>query len=69
MLETISDNIKGNISSSLINVCHYITEYCEYEFVSTAGNSGLTFSSSMSAFETVSMTNGVGINIHHCAFY
>ena len=49
ILETISDNIKGNISSSLINVCHYITEYCEYEFVSTAGNSGLTFSSSMSA--------------------
>ena len=27
ILETISDNIKGNISSSLINLCHYVAEY------------------------------------------
>ena len=63
MLETLSDNIKGNISSSLINLCHYIAEYYEDEFVSAAGDSGLTFSSSMSAIETASMMNDIGINI------
>ena len=43
MLEALSDNVEGNISSSLINLCHYITAYYEDWFVSTAGNSGLTF--------------------------
>ena len=51
-----------NLSSSLINLCHYIAEYYEDEFVSAAGDSGLTFSGSMSAIETASMMNDVGIN-------
>ena len=29
MLEALSDNVEGNISSSLINLCHYITAYYE----------------------------------------
>ena len=43
MLELLSDNVGGNVLSSLINVCHYIVEYYEDKFVSTAGGSGLTF--------------------------
>ena len=43
MLEALSDNVEGNISSSLNNLCHYIAEYYEDGFVSTAGNSCLTF--------------------------
>ena len=63
MLVALFDNVEGNISSSLINLCHYIAEYYEDEFVSAAGYLGLTFSGSMSAIETVSMMNDVGINI------
>ena len=33
MLEKLSDNIEGNISSNLINLCHHIAEYYEDEFV------------------------------------
>ena len=44
MLKALSNNVDGNISTSLINLCHYITECCEDEFVSAAGDSGLTFS-------------------------
>ena len=51
------------MSSSLINVCHYIAEYYEDEFVSAASDSGLTFSGSMSDIETASMMNDIGINI------
>ena len=47
----------------MINSCHYIAEYYEDNFISAAGDSGLTFSSSMSAIETASMMNDVGINI------
>ena len=43
MLETLSDNNEGNISSNFINWCHYIAECYEDEFVSTAGDSGLIF--------------------------
>ena len=43
MLEALSNNIEGSISSSLINLCHYIAECYENEFVSAAGDSGLTF--------------------------
>ena len=42
MLEVLSDNIECTISSNLINVCYYIAEYYEDEFVSAAGDSGLT---------------------------
>ena len=63
MLVALSDNVEGNISSSLINLCHYIAEYYEDEFVSTAGDAGLTFSGLMSAIETASMMTDTGINI------
>ena len=63
MLKALSNNVDGNISTSLINLCHYITECCEDEFVSAAGDSGLTFSGSISTIETASMMNDVSINI------
>ena len=44
MLVVLSDNIEGEISSILINLCHYIAEYYKDKFVSAAGDSGLTFS-------------------------
>ena len=47
----------------MLNVCHYIAECCEDEFISAAGGSGLTFSSSIPTIETISMTNDIGINI------
>ena len=62
ILEALSDNVEGNISSSLINLCHYIAEYYKDEFVSAASDPGLTFSGVMSAIETASMMNNVGIN-------
>ena len=47
----------------MINLCHCIAEYYEDEFVSAAGDSGLTLSGSMCAIETTSMMNDFGINI------
>ena len=46
-----------------MNLCHYIAECYENDFVSATGDSGLTFSSSMSTIETASMMNDVGIHI------
>ena len=43
MLVALFDNVEGNFSSSLITLYHYIAEYYEDEFVSVAGDSGLTF--------------------------
>ena len=63
MLEVLSDNVEGNISSSLINLCYYIAEYYEDDFVPAAGDSGLAFFGSMFAIETASVMNDVGINI------
>ena len=63
MLKVLSDNVEENISSRLIKLCHYIAECYEDEFVSAAGDLGLTFSGSMSAIETARMMNNVGINI------
>ena len=63
MLEALSDNVEDFFSSSLINLCHYMAEYYEGEFVSAAGDLGLTFSALMSAIETTSMINDVDINI------
>ena len=63
MLEVLFNNVNGNISSSLINVCHYIAEFYEEEYITVAGDSGLTFSGFMSDIETASMMNDVGINI------
>ena len=43
MLKALSNNVEGNISSSLINLCRYIAECYEDKFVSAAGDSGSTF--------------------------
>ena len=52
------------ISSSLkYKSCHYIAEFYEEEYISAAGDSGLTFSDSMSVIESTSMINDIGINI------
>ena len=63
MLKLLYDNAVGNITSSLINLFHYIAEYYEDEFVSVAEVSGLTLSGSMSYIKTASVMNDVGINI------
>ena len=63
MLEALFNNINGNILLSLINLYHYLAEFYEKEYISAAGDSGLTFSGSMSAIETASMMNDIGINI------
>ena len=63
ILAALSDNIEGNISSSMINLFPYLADCCEDEFVSAAGDSGLTFSGSISTIETASMMNDVSINI------
>ena len=63
MLEALSNNINGNISSSLINLCHYMTKFYEEEYTSATGDSGLTYSGSMSTIESASMMNDFGINI------
>ena len=63
MLEVLPDNVEGKISSILITLCHYIAEYYKDAFLSAAGDSGLTFSGSMSIIDTASMMNDIGINI------
>ena len=51
ILVALSDNVEGNISSSLIHLCHYSAEYFKDEFVSAAGDSGLTFPGSLSTMK------------------
>ena len=63
MLGALSSNVEENIISSLINLCHYIAECYEDEFVLATDDSDLTISGSMSTIETASMINDVGINI------
>ena len=42
-LEALSDNAEATISSSILNICHYIDEYCEDEFTSSTSDFGLIF--------------------------
>ena len=63
MLKALYDNVEENISSSLMTLCNYVAECYEGEFVSAACETGLTFSGSISAIETASMTNDVDSNI------
>ena len=63
MLRTLSDSVEEHISSSSINVCHYIAEWYEDKFVSAAGGSGLTFPGSMYVIKMASTINDVDINI------
>ena len=63
-LEALSCNSDDNYHpSSIINICRYLAEKYEDEFITTAGDSGLLFSGQISAVETTSMMNDVGLNI------
>ena len=63
-LETLSCNIDNNChSSSTINLCCCLAENCEDEFITTTGDSCLTFSSQTSAVENASEMSDVGLNI------
>ena len=46
-----------------MNLCRYLADNYEDECISTAGDSGLTFSGQMSAVVTASMMSDVGLNI------
>ena len=64
ILEALSSNSDDSYYfSSIIHLCCYLTETYEEEYISTTGNSGLTFSGQMLAVETVSMMSNVGLNI------
>ena len=63
-LKALSCNIDDNYHpSSTINVCRYLVDNYEDEFISTAGDSGLIFSGQMSAVEATSLMSSVGLNI------
>ena len=59
ILESLSNNVEGTVSSSLILIAKYYID----EFTSVAGDSGLTFAGQISAIKTASMMNDIGINI------
>ena len=61
--EALYDNIEETISSSFINLWHYIAEYYEDEITSAASDSSLKFSGQMTAIEIMSMMNDVCIDI------
>lgn len=64
MLEALSDNVEGTILSTLINVCHYITE-----FISAAGDSGLNFSVKYLLLKLQVWWMMLVLIFHNCAFY
>ena len=67
-LKALSCNIDDNYHpSSTIHLCRYLAENYEEEFISAAGDSGLTFSGQMSAVETASSMS-VG-NYSWCQYY
>ena len=58
-LKSLSCNIDDNCyPSSTINLCRYLAENYEDEFISATGDSGLTFSGQISAVETASLMSG-----------
>ena len=58
--KSLSCNIDDNYHpSSTINLCRYLAEHYEDEFISAAGDSGLTYSGQMSAVETASLMSDV----------
>ena len=64
-LEILSYNSDdSDHSSSTINLCRYLAEKYEEEFISATRDSGLTFSGQMSADETASMMSDVDLNIY-----
>ena len=48
----------------MINLCCYLAENYEDEFITATSDSGLTFSGQMLAVEAASMMNAVGLNIY-----
>ena len=58
VLSSNSDN--GHYSSSIVNVCLYLADTYEDDFISAASNYG-----QMSVVETTSMINDVGLNISY----
>ena len=58
VLSSNSDN--SHYSTSIVNVCLYLAETYEDDFISAASNSG-----QMSVVETTSMINDVGLNISY----
>ena len=49
--------------SSTINICRYLADNYEDEFITAAGDSSLSFSGQISAVETTSMISDIGLNI------
>ena len=63
-LKSLSCNSDNNYHpSSTINLCRYLAENYEDKFITAAGDSGLLFSSQMSAVETASLMSDVCLNI------
>ena len=63
-LKALSCNIDDNYHpSSIITLYRYLADNYEVEFISTAGDSGLTFSGQISAVETASLMSDVDLNI------
>ena len=63
-LKALSCNIDDNYHpSSTINLCRYLAENYEDEYISATGDSGLTFSGQISVVETASLMSDVGLNI------
>ena len=63
-LKFLSCNIDhNNHPSSTINLCRYLAENYEDEFISAAGDSGLTFSGQMLAIVTTSLMSDIGLII------
>ena len=68
-LKALSCNIDDNYHpSSTINVCRYLADNYEDEFISATGDSSLIFSGKMSAVETSSMMSDIGLNIFQLRF-
>ena len=64
ILKKLSCNIDDNYHpSSTMHLCRYLADNYEDEFISAAGDSGLTFSGQMSAVETASLMSDGGVNI------
>ena len=69
-LEVLSSNSdNSDYSLSIINLCRYLAETYEDEFIPAAGDSDLTLSSEMSAVETTSIISDNGLNISQSCLF
>ena len=61
--KSLSCNSDNNYHpSSTINLCRYLAENYEDEFITATGDSGLSFSGQISDIETANMMSNVGLN-------